>query len=430
MEEVDPMHQEIHGHPPMHQQKRSVRKQVFISLVVLCLLILTTTMVVLYGRGYRLGFQKSGPQLSKTGILQVKSLPTGAQIYIDGHLQTATDNDINLTPGKYTVRITKDGYDDWQKDMQIEKEIVSSAYALLFPKAPTLQSISTFGVESAVVDPSETRIAFRIASNSAQKNGIYVFEMTNRGFPVLAGQSGSTQIVDETIDNFSQAKITWSPDGKQILASIPLGESSTYYLLKSDSFNSAPQNVTTTVQSILDSWNQERLDKQEARLKSLKKPVQAFARQNFRILAWSPDETKILYQASHSAEMPIFLKPRLIGNNLLYERRDLKEGAIYVYHINEDVNTRIVDTTSEQCTELEQDCDRSLTWFPDSSHLIYVHDKKIDLVEDDGANMTTIYAGPFLDHYVYPWPDGSKIVILTNLGNSSTSPTLYTIGLK
>jgi len=387
-------------------------------------------MVVLYGRGYRLGFQKSGPQISKTGILQVKSTPSGAQIYVDGHLATATDNDITLTPGKYTVRISKDGYADWQKDVQIEREIVSSADALLFPKAPTLQSISTLGVESAVVDPSGSKIAFRIASNSAKKNGIYVFEMTNRVFPVLAGQSGSTQIVDETIDSFSQAKLTWSPDGKQILASIPLGEASTYYLLKSDSFNAQPQNVTVTVQSILDAWAQQKLDKQEARLKSLKTNVQKFARENFRILAWSPDDTKILYQASHSAQMPVFLKPRIIGNNLLYERRDLKEGAIYVYDLKEDVNTRIIDTTSEQCTELEDECNRTFTWFPDSEHLVYVHDKKIEIVENDGANMTTIYAGPFLDHYVYPWPDSSKIVILTNLGNSNTSPTLYTIGLK
>jgi len=44
--------------------------------------------------------------------------------------------------------------------------------------------------------------------------------------------------------------------------------------------------------------------------------------------------------------------------------------------------------------------------------------------------MMTLYAGPFIDHYVFPWPDGSKIVILTNLSNPSVAPTLYTIGLK
>jgi hypothetical protein len=48
----------------------------------------------------------------------------------------------------------------------------------------------------------------------------------------------------------------------------------------------------------------------------------------------------------------------------------------------------------------------------------------------DGQNKTTIYAGPFIDDYVFSWPDGSKILILTNLGNPSILPNLYTIGLK
>ena len=69
-------------------------------------------------------------------------------------------------------------------------------------------------------------------------------------------------------------------------------------------------------------------------------------------------------------------------------------------------------------------------WLPDSEHLIYVHDKNINIMEFDAANDTKIYAGPFLDKYVFPWPDSSKIVILTNLGNTNTPPNLYTISLK
>ncbi|MBI3093109.1 MAG: hypothetical protein HYZ02_02635, partial [Candidatus Levybacteria bacterium] len=68
--------------------------------------------------------------------------------------------------------------------------------------------------------------------------------------------------------------------------------------------------------------------------------------------------------------------------------------------------------------------------FPDSKHLIYVEEKKINILEYDGANKTTIYAGPFVDNYVFPWPNGSKLVVLTNLGNENIPPNLYTIGLK
>jgi len=415
------------------QPKQSSHKQLFLSIGVGAILVAVTILVILYGKGYRLGFQQGEPKLGKTGLVHVTSLPTGAQVYIDDHLTTATNNTINLTPGKYKVKIAKDGYNDWQKDIEIKEEVVSNADAILFPKAPNLQSISTFGVESVVVDPSGTKLAFKIASQGARRNGVYVFDMTNRAFPVLAGQSSSTQLADDTVALFSNAKITWSPDGKQILASIETeGEDPSYYLLKTDGLNESPQDVTATLQSVQDLWETQRRDKQIAQLKSLKPAVQKFSNKQFRILSWSPDDTKILYQASESAQMPVFTKPRIIGNNLLYERRDLKKGAIYVYDTKEDVNTRLVDTIDELCSPMTPECTKPnpFTWLPDSNHLLYVHDKKIAIIEQDGSNMMTLYAGPFIDHYVFPWPDGSKIVILTNLSNPSVAPTLYTIGLK
>lgn len=417
-----------------------VKKQVFISLSVLILIFIVTVLVILYGKGYRLFVQHGQPEVTKTGILNLSSDPTGAQVYINGHLTTATNNSLNLTPGKYTVKIAKDGYLDWQKDFEIKKEVVSNAIATLFPKAPNLQSISTFGIKSAIIDPTGTKLAFNIASSSARQNGIYVYDMTSRSFPILAGQSNTTQIVDDTTDTFSEAKIAWSPDGKQIIASIvPPGSSSpTYYLLAADSLNQTPQDITAIYQNTLDLWQQQRKDKETAQIKSLKPAVQHFAKTYFKILSWSPDGNELLYQASTSAQMPVFLKPRRIGDNNLYERRDLEKGALYVYNIVEDFNTRVLAPMDTVCTIGEPNCNCDeftkcpppLTWFPDSSHLLYVHDNKITVIEDDGSNMMTLYAGPFIDHYVFPWPDGSKLVILTNLNNNAVPPTLYSIGLK
>jgi hypothetical protein len=418
---------------PIHERPNK-KKQLLISLFIIVFLVVGTTAVILYGRGYRFLFQQGEPQVTKTGILNITSNPTGAQIYINDHPNptTATNNSLNLTPGKYKVKVAKDGYTDWIKDIEIKKEEVSSAEVRLFPKAPTLQSISTFGIESVVVDPSGTKLAFNISSQSAKRNGIYVVDMTSRSFPVLVGQSSSTQIADDTGEvAFSQATLSWSPDGKQILASLPAGpDFNAYYLLAGDRLNDAPQDVTPVLQSITDLWDEQRMEKEAALTKALKPKVRQYATQNFRILSWSPDETKILYQASASGQMPVFMTPRRIGNNPLYERRDLTENAVYVYNIKEDVNTRVTEPLEALCRPNAIGCKIPFTWFTDSGHLVYIHDKKIDMVEDDGSNLTTLYAGPFIDHYVFPWPDGSKIVILTNLGNTAVSPTLYTIGLK
>jgi Tol biopolymer transport system component len=419
--------------PEATHTRANVKKQLFITLLIAVFIITGTIGVIMYAKGYRFLFQKGEPQVTKTGILNITSDPVGAQIYIDDHPTVATNNSLNLTPGKYKVKVAKDGYTDWQKDFEIKKEEVSSADVRLFPKAPTLQSISTLGIESVVVDPSGTKLAFNIASQSAnKKNGIYVVDMTSRSFPVLIGQSSSTQIADDTNGPlFSKAAISWSPDGKQILAAIETTpDIHSYYLLQSDRLNDAPQDVTATLQVLKDTWAEQRKEKEIALSKSLKPNVQKFANKNFNILAWSPDESKILYQASSSGQMPIFVTPRRIGNNGLYERRDLTENAVYVYSIKEDVNTRVADSIDKLCQPGTLDCKIPFTWFPDSGHIVFIHDKKIDIIEDDGANITTLYAGPFIDHYVFPWPDGSKLVILTNLSNTAVPPTLYTIGLK
>ncbi len=422
------------------EPQRSVKKQVILSLSILAVLVAITVLIILYGKGYRLFVQHGEPTISKTGILNLSSSPTGAQVYIDGHLTTATNNTLNLTPGKYSVTIVKDGYLPWKKDYEIHREVVSDADATLFPQAPSLQSISTFGIQSAIIDPTGTKLAFNISSNSAKQNGIYVYDMTSRSFPILAGQSSTTQIVDDTLDKFSEAKISWSPDGKQIIASItsPVDGSLTYYLLNTNGLNQTPQDITAIYQNTIDLWKQQRINKATALLKSLKTPVQKFAKANFNILAWSPDDSKILYQASASATMPVYNKPRLIGDNYLYEQRRIEKGAIYVYNIAEDFNTRILEPVNKVCTIDDSDCncddfntcEQPLTWLPDSSHLLLIKDKQINVIEDDGSNMTTLYAGPFVDHFVFPWPDGSKIVILTNLNGPTLQPTLYSIGLK
>jgi hypothetical protein len=62
--------------------------------------------------------------------------------------------------------------------------------------------------------------------------------------------------------------------------------------------------------------------------------------------------------------------------------------------------------------------------------MIFVHEKKIEIMDYDGTNRVTVYAGPFVDTYVYPWPDTSRLVIVTNLNNTSVLPNFYTIGLK
>lgn len=403
-----------------------MNKHLAISFLIFSFVIVATIAVILMAKGYRFAINTGKIEIAGTGLLALKSSPDGAQVFIDGQLTTATNSTLNLAPNDYDVRITKEGYFPWQKKITIEAETVSSANALLLPTAPKLESVTDYGAVRPVIGPSLSKIAYVVASQSATRNGVYILDTSAR--PILTLQNDSTQIADDTIDLFSTATLSWSPDGKEILASISSQFSPgtgqvgtpTVYLLKTDGLNEEPSNVSGTLPTVLANWDlqKERLDRQK--LNSLPRQLSGLARANFNILAFSPDSTKILYEASSSASIPIIRTPRLVGVNSTPEQRSIVKGRVYLYDVKEDKNYLLSN----------EDFEEAYTWLPDSIHLVFVKDKKIQIIEYDGMNKTTFYAGPFDPRYIFPWSDGTRVIILTDLGNSSISPNLYSISLK
>lgn len=409
----------------MYNANCVMKKQLLIPVLIVLFLIVATAIVIMLGRGYGLNFNGNGSILSGTGLLVATSSPDGAQVIINGHLTTATDNTINLAPGDYDVKIFKEGYFPWEKKITVKNEVVSKADALLYPTAPQLTSITNVGVLNPVIDPSFSKIAYAVASQSAVKNGIYVLDMSVR--PILTLQNASSQIVQDLTNTFSQATFVWSPDSAQILATINKENTSTKYLLDTTTLNQTPQDVTETLDAINANWQSIKTDKDTAQLNSLPKVLRTVVAANFNVLQWSADETKILYQASQSATIPLIINPPLIGTDSTPQVRNIIKGQVYVYDIKEDRNYLILSTLP--APEIASG-ELPLMWYPDSKHLVYVHDGRIDMMDYDAQNQTTVYAGPFVDDYVFPWPDATQLVILTNLGNPNIAPNLYTIGLK
>lgn len=417
-----------------------MKKQLLVSFLILIFLLVGTVGVVLYGKGYRLDFNGNKPGVSKTGLLVTTSLPDGAQVFINDNLTTATDNTIDLAPGEYDITIKKEGYFEWKKRLTVQEELVTKADALLYPLAPKLESITTTGVETPVLDPAGTKIAFRVASQSAVRNGVYIYDMNARS--VLSLQTAAKQLANDTSALFSTANISWSPDGDSILATISgeLGDAT--YLLDANQLNEAPRNITATLPSFQEQFEAEKAEKIEAQIAGLRPALKSVINKYFDIVSWSPDDTKVLYAASSSGQLPLIITPRLVGIDTMREVRDIKAGSIYVYDLKEDRNTLIMDVIPEDCKIdesvqsdgiQEQSCtskQSEIKWFPDSEHLVYVKDKQIHMIEFDGTNDTVIYAGPFINEFVFPWPDRSRVVVLTNLNNPSILPNLYTISLK
>lgn len=422
----------------------------FISLVII---LGTSAVIIAYGRGYRPGFtQQDSSIVRSTGLLSVTSDPVGAQVYLDGVLQTATNNSFNVSPGKHTIRISKDGYLSWQKDILVEKEVVSRADAFLFPVNPSLSPLTSSGVIKPTLSPDGNQIAYirpplEQTEEALEQAGLWIYDLVDRplGFNRDVRQIGIWQSNWDTED----LTIEWSPDSQEVLLTLP-NQTTLYNLNNRD----RAQIVTTELQEIRADWETQQKVKNTQQFAALKQPLIDIATRSAELIAFSPDETKLLYVATAAATIPQIITPPLIGANTVEQQRDIIPGNIYVYDIKEDKNfllfqkDELAATPTPSPTGIRRiptptlkpelnintpqlTTDYPIRWFPTNNHLVITLPGKIDILQYDRTNWITVYSGPFQEGFVAPWPTGSRLIIVTNLNpGASPLPNLYTVNLR
>ncbi len=452
----------------------TVNRRVFYSFLSALVIIVGSFASIQYAKGkYRLtnsGFAEG------TGLLSATSFPTGAEVYVDNKLVTATDDTFYLEPGEYNIRIANDGYNTWEKRLKIEQELVTQTNAKLFPIAPSLSTLTFTGAENIVPSPDGQKIAYYTASASAErKNGLYVLDLGNNP---LSLQRGPRQIVADTAQiDLSKARLIWSPDSSEILL---LSDARTV-ILQAGQLNELTTlpDVSFSRRQLLADWEQEMFLREQEFLTQFPDEVIAIATQSAKNVYISPDKKRLLFTATQVATIPDSIVPPLPATNTQPEERTLQPGGIYVYDREEDKNFRLGSEATDsgtlsanletkdfihkgekqllstnlsiqsatnsalfqtlQATEsgkLFQNFSSyhsslfvdSYQWFPNSRHLLYVENNLIKIMEYDGQNRTTIYSGPFANEFVYPWPDGSRLLIQTSF-SPDTPENLYAIEL-
>ncbi len=404
-------------------------KKIIYSIVILCICIALTLSVIAYGKGYR--FNASKKTINSTGILSANSSPDAASIWIDNKLNSATNGSISLPPGWYDLRISKEGYQAWEKRIRIQGELVTKVDALLIPNNPSLRALTGSGISSPVLSPSGTKIAFIVpfeASDSSNltKIGIWTFELKSGP---LGGINEPRQVYKPTEKlDWANSHILWSPDEKQIILSIKNKVNKidkVIYALQItlDNSSAAPLLVTSHLESILSDWKLTNNQIQDKLIAPLPANLSYFLKNSTDKILFSSDNNKILYLATSSASLLPVISPALIGSNPTAETRIIDPDKYYVYDIKEDKNFFI--TSQKKGKEMY-----SPLWYYDSKHLLMVENSSIHIIDYDGTNLRTVYSGPFADNIVYPWNASGKIAILTNLNQPKALPNLYEIDLR
>lgn len=398
----------------------STLKQTVFTVLTILVILSVSAVIIAYGRGYRFDTEKK--EIGSTGLISLTSDPTGAIITIDGKKVGATNTTVTIKPGWYTVTITKEGYQPWEKNMKVQGEVVASAHAVLFPTNPSLSAITTSGVTAPALSPDGGKLAFIIpqdisataGADIADRAGIWVLDLVDK--PLTLNRDAK-QVIKSTALSTNEASLSWSPDGKQLLVEYP--KSTISYLLEADTLNAYAKPMYDK-KTLTATWELQTKTKEQEKLQTLSPDLVQVATTSMHIISFSPDEQKFLYEATASATIPQIITPALLGTNPTEETRIIAPKTLYVYDIKEDKNYKLGQTSPFP-----------ILWLPSNRQLLSAGNNTINVIDYDGTNQKTVYAGPFWDSFVAPWTNASKLVILTNLNPSaSTLPNLYAVNIK
>ncbi len=393
----------------MHPQQHNMSKSSFIKTIVTILIISgITSGVFLYTSGYR--FEKprannSTIDLTKTGMISVKSIPDGASVYMDTVLRTATNGTLSgIEPGMQELRIVKQGYVEWTKKIEVFPELVTDITAVLVSQTPRLEPLTNTGASSPSISFSLGKLAYFSKDNL--KPGIWVIPLTQGALSIFRANSYIV-IQDTTKTVYSQGKsIEWSPDEKKLL----IGEKdNTFHILD---LQTNTVQATSSAEIVRNKWNEELGKKRTDFVERLDIPNETKIIATSIKSVWSPDDKKFLYTRTN-------------GDKIEYRVYNMEKPI----PIGENVDNLVFTT-------LAKDPQPKLTWYSDSFHLIITQmdttDKTkgtISLIRIDGTNKTEVYNNTLYSDMVYSTPGGEKLIVLTSF-KSNGETNLYTISLR
>ncbi|OGD86791.1 hypothetical protein A2870_02325 [Candidatus Curtissbacteria bacterium RIFCSPHIGHO2_01_FULL_41_11] len=402
------------------------KNRVTFSAIAAFLILAVAVAAIFWARGFKPDL-KNG-KIERTGLIVATSIPTGAQVYLDDRLTSATNTNIGyLDPKTYRIRIEKDGYTSWEKEILVQADLATEIKALLFPVAPEIKPLSTTGAHNPTLSPDGGQIAYGV---TGERGGAYILSMGDRPFPFRQDVRQLTQNRG-TID-YSKATFIWSPDSNQIIARIK-GQNDqiiSNLLLEAGRSNQQPNDITASLNATISDWQQQIDAKDQTRVI----PV--------------PDEVKSATAGAQTASPSPSPKTRQSPSDLSLTTSHLSlnyfpTGLMLspdeekVLYKNKENKYKVYDLKTKKEFTLPDFSDFiNISWYPDSAHLVVAQKDLISIIETDGTNKMTVYSGNFENPDqpaggVFAHPSGTRLIILTTLTQTEGSPpNLYSINLR
>jgi hypothetical protein len=184
-----------------------------LAVVVIAGVMLLATM----GYGIKVGEEV---RIERVGMLQIRSIPSRATIYIDGEKTSyRTDWTRTIPEGEYDVELKKDGYVSWKRKIKIAAGMLSSfEYPRLFPVKSNAELVAESVIDMDFrVSPSRRRI-FKLSGGSMSVIDIAGGKWTERKVELPREIIDLIAYMSPAWEGVSLGDVVWSEDEAGVFA--------------------------------------------------------------------------------------------------------------------------------------------------------------------------------------------------------------------
>ena len=229
----------------MEKKKRTI---FFWSLVIIFFII--TPAIILYAKGYRFDLQRG--VVVHSGTISIKANPQDINISLDGKISESKSlNRVNgsynvpgLMPGSYDLSISADGYQSWNKKIEVHSGLASEIWNVILARNDyTKTDYNTEAIEKFFVSPKSKYIIY--TQNSGDNLTTNILDIKNKTIANSFTFPGWKFIPDEKREN-----IEWSPNEDYV--SVPVRKTVTTENTDSITKKVSAAETTQYAYSILD----------------------------------------------------------------------------------------------------------------------------------------------------------------------------------
>lgn len=134
--------------------------------------------ILLYSFGYKLDLNRF--RIAKTGLIYVKSIPDGANVFLNGkNLKKTTPLSIEgLMPGEYKLLLELEAYYPWQQTVSVFSGKTTYLDSIvLFTRNPRLDKVNILDLDNFYIFPFDKEYAYCISDT---RNAIYKVRLNSK----------------------------------------------------------------------------------------------------------------------------------------------------------------------------------------------------------------------------------------------------------